>query len=155
MSPALATFILPAATAMMLHASSMPTARARAPVMGFFDGLAAAFENDDTLSEQEEAGLKQKARFQTLTWRGPKPEGAFNPFEQQAICDTKAIAGQKLSVIAMQEGIPIKYSCMQGTCRICDVMVDGQMVPSCMAQVVRAPRRTSPSAAPVGARMRR
>ena len=140
---------------MMLHASSMPTARARAPVMGFFDGLAAAFENDDTLSERNEAGLKQKARFQTLTWRGPKPEGAFNPFEQQAICDTKAIAGQKLSVIAMQEGIPIKYSCMQGTCRICDVMVDGQMVPSCMAQVVRAPRRTSPSAVPVGARMRR
>ena len=114
---------------------------------GFFDQLSAAFENDDSLGERQDAGLKRKARFQTLTWRGPKPEG-FNPFEQQPITETNAVAGQKLSVIAMQEGIPIKYSCMQGTCRICDVMVDGQVVPSCMAQVVRARRLPRPRLCP-------
>ena len=41
--------------------------------MGFFDGLAAAFENDDTLSESGPAGLKNKVQLQKVTWVGPQP----------------------------------------------------------------------------------
>ena len=66
--------------------------------MGMFDGLAAAFANDDSL---EKKGVATKT-MRTITWRDPKGE----------VKSSQAIPGQKLKDIARQDGIgPIKYSC--------------------------------------------
>jgi len=67
--------------------------------MGMFDGLAAAFANDDTLGVQK--GMPTKT-MRTITWRDPKGE----------VKSSQALPGQKLKDIARQDGIgPIKYSC--------------------------------------------
>lgn len=52
---------------------------------------------------------------------------------KRAESTTEAIAGQKLKDLAERANIPIRYSCMQGTCHLCDVKVDGVMVPACTA----------------------
>ena len=67
--------------------------------MGMFDGLAAAFANDDTLGEKKGVATKT---MRTITWRDPKG----------VVVSSQAIPGQKLKDIARQDGIgPIKYSC--------------------------------------------
>ena len=67
--------------------------------MGMFDGLAAAFANDDSLGEKKGVATKT---MRTITWQGPKGE----------VTSSQAIPGQKLKDIARQDGIgPIKYSC--------------------------------------------
>ena len=103
--------------------------------MGFMDALASAFENDDTLGEAGPAGLKKRVQYQTITWLGPKPEGMAAMFEKRPEDEQQAIAGQALKDLAQQQGIPLKFSCMQGTCGICDVMIDGQAVPACTAKM--------------------
>ena len=65
--------------------------------MGMFDGLAAAFANDETLSKPTAA---TKKTLRTITWRDPKGKTV----------SSQAIPGQKLKDIARQDGIgPIKY----------------------------------------------
>lgn len=108
-----------------------------APRMGLFDGLAAAFANDDTLGERQEAGLAEKVKLQQITWVGPKPEGAEALFKQQVIKEQQAMPGASLKDLADQAGIPVRYSCMQGTCRICDVRVNGLETPACTAKMGR------------------
>ena len=98
--------------------------------MGFFDQLAAAFDNDDDLGDDG----RFKAKYQTITWKGPKPEGAAAMFgAKQAVQEQQVVQGQKLKDVAQTAGIPIRYSCMQGTCHLCDVMVDGETLPACTA----------------------
>ena len=64
--------------------------------MGMFDGLAAAFANDESLSKP----TATKKTLRTITWRDPKGK----------IVSSQAIPGQKLKDIARQDGIgPIKY----------------------------------------------
>ena len=105
-------------------------ARAPGPSMGFFDQLAAAFDNDDDLGDDG----RFKAKYQTITWKGPKPEGAAAMFgAKQAVQEQQVVQGQKLKDVAQTAGIPIRYSCMQGTCHLCDVMVDGETLPACTA----------------------
>jgi ferredoxin len=99
--------------------------------MGFMDALNSAFANDDTLGEQQAAGLKKRKKTKTVTWRGPKPA---NPFEQQKITTSEVISGQRLMDVARDAGIPVRYSCMNGSCGICNVKVDGQTVPMCMTK---------------------
>lgn len=115
-------------TASLLLTPTQP--RARSVQMGFFDSLASAFENDDTLGKSGPAGLKKQAVYHKITFKGPPPTKMF---EQQKIVETQAIAGQKLKAVADAVGIPIRYSCMEGTCRICDVLVDGERVTACTA----------------------
>lgn len=103
--------------------------------MGFFDQLASAFENDDDLGEMGPAGLKKRVTYQTLTWQGPEPEGMAALFEKRDEAEVQAIVGQPLKDLAENSGIPLKFSCMQGTCGICDVKIDGQMVPACTAKM--------------------
>ena len=78
--------------------------------MGFFDGLASAFANDDTLGEAGPAGLKNKAVFHKIKWQGPAPT---SPFEKQKVVDGQGIAGQKLKDLGAAAEIPIEYSCME------------------------------------------
>ena len=98
--------------------------------MGFFDSIASAFENDDTLGEAGPAGLKKKAETHKIVFEGPQPTKMF---EKQTVIETQGIAGQKLKVIADAAGVPIRYSCMEGTCGVCDILVDGERVPACTA----------------------
>jgi hypothetical protein len=66
--------------------------------MGMFDGLAAAFANDDSLSKQATA----TKTLRTITWRDPAGK----------IVTSQALPGQKLKDIAREDGIaPIKYNC--------------------------------------------
>ena len=120
--------LLALTTASLLLTPIQP--RARSVQMGFFDSLASAFENDDTLGKSGPAGLKKQAVYHKITFKGPPPTKMF---EQQKIVETQAIAGQKLKAVADAAGIPIRYSCMEGTCRICDVLVDGERVTACTA----------------------
>ena len=131
-----------APTALLLssgHQQISSSSRASTPCMGFFDqlqeGLASAFENDDELGEQGPAGLKKKVQAYKVTFKGPEPKGFF---EQQAITEAQALPNQKMKDVADAAGIPIRYSCMEGTCKICRVNVDGQEVMACTA---RMPKR--------------
>lgn len=105
--------------------------------MGLFDGLAAAFANDDTLGESGPAGLKTKVKLQKVTWMGPKPEGPRAIFEQQNIVEQEAMPGTPLKVLAEEAGVKIRYSCNKGTCGICDIVVDGVTTPACTANLGR------------------
>merc|ERR1719440_1354675 len=105
------------------------------PRMGFFDQLSSAFENDDTLGEAGPAGLKTKAKIHRITWVGPEPEGMAAMFEKPETAVQEAIANQELKTLADAANIPLKFSCMQGTCGICDVVVDGVAVPACTAKM--------------------
>ena len=92
----------------------VPISSARAhPLMGLFDGLAAAFENDDSLGEAGPAGLKTKVSYQEVTWKGPVPEGpaAMMGLEKQFVKTTQAIPGQSIKDLAEEAGVPVKYSC--------------------------------------------
>jgi len=106
--------------------------------MGFMDALAAAFENDDELGEREDAGLKKRVTYQTITWQGPPPEGMAALFEKPEVKEQQAIPGQKLKDLAEDAGIPLRYSCMQGTCGICDVKVNGVETPACTAKMPKS-----------------
>ena len=91
--------------------------------MGMFDGLAAAFANDETLSKPTAA---TKKTLRTITWRDPKGKTV----------SSQAIPGQKLKDIARQDGIgPIKYNCNEGTCKSCDMLCNGDRVPVCVARM--------------------
>lgn len=107
--------------------------------MGLFDTLAKAFENDDTLGEAGPAGLKKKVDIQKVTWKGPEPEGlaAFLGQEKQIIIEQEAMPGTPFKKLAEEAGVEIQYSCMQGTCRVCDVTVNGVRTPACQATLQR------------------
>ena len=124
-----ASYVLPSAPHLSAHSRCADVS------MGFFDGLAAAFENDDSLGERGDAGLKKRVQLQTVTWKGPPPEGMAAMFEKQKVTEVKAIPGQSLKDLADDAGVDIRYSCMKGTCHICDVNVDGSPTPACIAKM--------------------
>lgn len=107
--------------------------------MGLFDSLAAAFEPDEDLGDygSKSAGLSKKLNAQQITWVGPKPEGPAAFFEKQKIIEQPAMPGTPLMDLAEDAGIPITYSCMKGTCRICDVKINGEDMPACTAKMGR------------------
>lgn len=111
--------------------------RARCVRMGLFDGLAAAFENDDSLGERQDAGLKSKLKTSTVTWMGPKPEGPMAAFTKQTVIEQTVRPGQTLKELSEEAGVPVRYSCMGGTCRICDVTINGVVTPACMNKIER------------------
>jgi len=108
--------------------------RCRSPTLGFFDQLASAFENDDTLGDNGPAGLKTAIQYTDITWLGPEPEGLAAFMEKQPVTEQKGIRGQSIKDLAADADIPIKYSCMSGTCHICDVVINGVTTPACMAK---------------------
>lgn len=135
----------------LLPPAAAPPARTLPVAMGLFDGLAGAFTNDDTLGERKDAGMTNKVQRWRLTWRGKKP----NPFQDAPVTEGVAIAGQKLRDLAREQNIPIRYSCNEGHCGICDVMIDGRRVPACVAKAPKkdcvidyAPESAPPRPAP-------
>lgn len=91
--------------------------------MGLFDGLAAAFANDDTLGERESAPTQQTY---AIKWIGPKGEETVS----------QALPGQKIKDLARQAGVAgqVKYNCGEGTCSSCDMLINGDRVPACVAK---------------------
>ena len=81
--------------------------RARCVRMGLFDGLAAAFENDDSLGERQDAGLKSKLKTSTVTWMGPKPEGPMAAFTKQTVIEQTVRPGQTLKELSEEAGVPV------------------------------------------------
>ena len=112
-------------------------ARSASPTMGFMDSLAAAFENDETLGDAGPAGLKKKVGTQRVTWKGPEPEGLAAFTSKQQIVEQEAMPGTPLKDLADAAGVEIKFSCMKGTCGICEVEVDGVMTTACTAKLAR------------------
>ena len=76
LTPLSAGFVLPTAVLHRavprpVHAgTALPTAVPHI-TMGLFDGLAKAFENDDTLGDRKSAGLSKEKAKKTVTWVGP------------------------------------------------------------------------------------
>merc|ERR1719324_417740 len=68
---------------------------------------------------------------------GPKPEGAAAMFTKQKIVEQTAVPGQTLRELSEAAGVPVRYSCMGGTCRICDVTINGVVTPACMNKIER------------------
>ena len=94
--------------------------------MGLFDGLAKAFENDDSLGTRENAGLSKEKAKRTVTWVGPKGQ------KKQAL----AISGQRLREVARASGIPVKYDCQEGTCKTCEAQLSpGGRTKICVARM--------------------
>jgi ferredoxin len=48
----------------------------------------------------------------------------------------KAKAGDKVSVVASKNRIPITYSCRKGDCGTCEIMMNGMIVKACQAKVL-------------------
>lgn len=111
-----------------------PTSQRMPLRMGMFDGFAAAFANDDTLGEKENAGLSKGVKYHKITWRGPKPM-----FGDAPEVTSSAVAGQKLRTLAREAGVSgIEYSCGEGHCGVCDVMVNGKRAVACVAKAPAA-----------------
>ena len=49
--------------------------------------------------------------------------------------NVKAIAGQKISMVANAARVPIKYNCKAGDCGTCEVNLDGKIVKACQAVI--------------------
>ena len=118
--------LLPSAAAFMAPVSAVGSCgRTSAVSCGLFDGLSAAFANDDTLGARQNAGLSKEKEKRTVTWVGPKGN------KKQA----QAISGQKLRDVARGSGVPIVYDCNEGTCKTCEAMVDGRRTKICVGRM--------------------
>lgn len=47
----------------------------------------------------------------------------------------KAKTGEKVSVVASREKVPITYSCRKGDCGTCEIMMNGLIVKACQAKI--------------------
>jgi len=107
--------------------------------MGFFDGIGKAMSeamaNDDTLGEKVDPGLKNKVLPVKVTWKGPEPEGMARFTEKAKQFETMAMPGTSFKQLAEDAGVEVSYSCNAGTCRICDLTVNGMRTPACVNKV--------------------
>ena len=94
------------------------------PAMGLFDGLAAAFANDDSLGERRDAGLTSKKNMRTITWVGPRGQKKTS----------QVVPGQALRDIARGTGVPIKYNCENGKCKTCEAKVGNGRAKICVTK---------------------
>ena len=58
-------------------------------------------------------------------------------FTKQTVIEQTARPGQTLKELSEEAGVPVRYSCMGGTCRICDVTINGVVTPACMNKIER------------------
>ena len=121
----LACALLPSAAAFVPPHVAPVRCSARAAVScGLFDGLSAAFANED-LGARQNAGLSKEKEKRKVTWMGPKGQ------KKTAL----AISGQKLRDVARDSGVPIVYDCQEGTCKTCEAMVDGRRTKICVGRM--------------------
>lgn len=121
------------------HARPAQPPRVSSLHMGFFDGIGKAMSeamaNDDTLGEKVDPGLKNKVLPVKVTWKGPEPEGMARFTEKAKQFETMAMPGTSFKQLAEDAGVEVSYSCNAGTCRICDLTVNGMRTPACVNKV--------------------
>ena len=88
--------------------------------MGLGDLLKKALANDPNLPPATNPGLSR---------RQDPIEVEFLPSKKVV----KAYPGQKLSVVAQEAGIDIKYKCKKGDCGTCAVKFDGLLTKACQS----------------------
>ena len=86
-----------------------------------FGGLKGAFSNDDSLGKREDPGIKGGAKFnEQVTFNGKS---------------IRAVPGQRVSQVAAAARVKITYSCKQGDCGTCEIMMNGRMIKACQATI--------------------
>jgi ferredoxin len=89
--------------------------KATATRLHLFGGLTDAFKNDASLGKQQNAGLKNGPKFnENVTVNGKPVQGA--------------VAGQKLTAVAMKVRVKIPVNCQKGDCGTCNVNLNGIVV---------------------------
>mmetsp|Transcript_18597 Transcript_18597/g.39930 ORF Transcript_18597/g.39930 Transcript_18597/m.39930 type:complete len:137 (+) Transcript_18597:113-523(+) len=81
-----------------------------------------AFANDESLGKRESAGLKKGPNFNEVTING-KP--------------AKAVAGQKVSQVLAAARVKVTYSCREGNCGTCELLMNGRIEKACCAKMPR------------------
>jgi ferredoxin len=77
-----------------------------------------AFKNDESLGKAQNAGLTNGPKFnEKVTVNGKKVQGA--------------VAGQKLTQVAMKARVKIPVNCQKGDCGTCEVKLNGKKVKAC------------------------
>mmetsp|Transcript_28626 Transcript_28626/g.37505 ORF Transcript_28626/g.37505 Transcript_28626/m.37505 type:complete len:140 (+) Transcript_28626:67-486(+) len=93
--------------------------------MGLFDAIKKGFENDSTLSPQQNAGLSKV----------PDPvKVTFEPSKKSI----NAFPNQSLKNVARDAKVKISYNCEKGDCGTCEVMVNGKKVKACQTVIPKA-----------------
>mmetsp|Transcript_21452 Transcript_21452/g.64154 ORF Transcript_21452/g.64154 Transcript_21452/m.64154 type:complete len:135 (+) Transcript_21452:215-619(+) len=111
-------------------APARPARRASSALrMGFFDGLAGAFANQE-FDEAPKGGVTKK------------------PTVEVVVMGKKAIAlpGQRLKDVVRAARAPVRFNCEDGKCGTCESKVNGRLTRVCVAKVpakgpVRVERR--------------
>jgi hypothetical protein len=96
--------------------------------MGLGDLLKNALANDPSLPPAKDPGLSKGPEYVMVEFtRGEMKK------------KIKAIKGQKVSDVASQAGVDIKYSCKKGECRTCEVTINGKIVKACQSYLPSTP----------------
>ena len=96
-----------------------PASRARTDTsLDLFNKLGDAFKSDDSLGKPKDAGLSGGPKYNDqVTVNGKKVQGA--------------VAGQKLTAVAMKARVKIPVNCQKGDCGTCMVNLNGRKVKGC------------------------
>mmetsp|Transcript_5893 Transcript_5893/g.10558 ORF Transcript_5893/g.10558 Transcript_5893/m.10558 type:complete len:135 (-) Transcript_5893:233-637(-) len=86
------------------------------------DFFGKAFANDDSLGKRKNEGLKKGPDVSETTING-KP--------------IKAVAGQKLKQVMNAARVKMTYSCNEGNCGTCELLMNGRMEKACIAKIPR------------------
>lgn len=88
----------------------------------FGDALKKAFNNDDSLGERKNEGLKGGPNYNdNVTVNGKPVPGA--------------VVGQKLTVVAGRARVKIPVNCQKGDCGTCMVKMNGRKVKACQTSL--------------------
>merc|ERR1719287_72788 len=88
----------------------------------FGNAMKGAFANDDSLGKRQNAGLKKGPNVSETTVNG-KP--------------IKAVAGQKVSQVMNSARVKMTYSCKEGNCGTCELLMNGRIEKACVAKIPR------------------
>jgi ferredoxin len=80
-----------------------------------------AFKNDDSLGKPQNAGLTNGPKFNEVTINGKPVKGA--------------VAGQKVSKVMASARVKMTYSCREGNCGTCELLMNGRVEKACVAKL--------------------
>mmetsp|Transcript_828 Transcript_828/g.1481 ORF Transcript_828/g.1481 Transcript_828/m.1481 type:complete len:136 (+) Transcript_828:159-566(+) len=81
-----------------------------------------AFANDDSLGKRDNPGLKKGPNVSETTVNGKA---------------VKAVAGQKVSQVLASARVKMTYSCREGNCGTCEMLMNGRIEKACCAKIPR------------------
>merc|ERR1712032_99544 len=105
----------------LVSSSSSTTSTSTTALHFFGNAMKNAFANEDDLGPKQNAGISGKGPMAVECKINGKP--------------VKAIANQKVSVVAQQARVKISYSCQAGSCGTCRIKMNGREVRACQATI--------------------